>query len=464
MMRWFRTCVFVTTLLVSASWLSEARAWYPYSDKYNQWQSTRPFNMTGWHNCVPRDHLDERIAEFQASGLNQLFWLKPIAARPFFEAASKAGLEWQCGMRGGPDAITEIMKVNGCSAVLVSDEPNTVGLKTDAERDAAFEKLRSDIAWVNANHPKVLAYANLSIAEIDLERYLSFCKPDVLSYDHYPLRFDGSTEQHFFDWMNMGREVARKHQLPYWSIIQAYGRAPSDGTAYRMPDEADQRFVAFTFLAHGGTGLGFFMYYGYPTDERGLSMVNDTGVKDVSRSPAVEHKYENTTPSPAYFAVRGMAPEIQNLAKALMKLRTKGDIGYAGVVPEKCKAFSPTGKLHKVEVLKESDQTALLSFFDDKAGEEYFMAVNLKHGAGLSQCDAAVTVRLTFDGSVDQIERLNRLTGRIETLKTEQSGNERFLDVQLPGGTGDLFKWSNGKPWDLRVEKSPAGAISQNEG
>ena len=30
--------------------------------------------------------------------------------------------------------------------------------------------------------------------------------------------------------------------------------------------------------------------------------------------------------------------------------------------------------------------------------------------------------------------------------------DSRTLDILLEGGTGDLFKWSNGKPWTLRKE------------
>ena len=93
----------------------------------------------------------------------------------------------------------------------------------------------------------------------------------------------------------------------------------------------------------------------------------------------------------------------------------------------------------------------LVGFFDDKAGEEYFMVVNLVHGLNMSKMDGARMVRLTFDAKVDQIERLNRLTGLVETLRTRKGeADTRVLDIQIEGGTGDLFKWSNGRSWDLR--------------
>jgi hypothetical protein len=87
-----------------------------------------------------------------------------------------------------------------------------------------------------------------------------------------------------------------------------------------------------------------------------------------------------------------------------------------------------------------------VSFFDDRAGQEYFMVVNLRHGKDMSKMGAAGTVRLTFDPSIAKIERLNRLTGLVEVLETRfgATAAERFLDIQLEGGTGDLFKYHTG--------------------
>lgn len=443
----------VSVLVTLAVCAQAALAWYPYSDKYNRWQEKRPINMTGWHNSAPKDHLPERIARFKASGLNQFFWIKGIHARHFFQAAYEGGLEWQFGMRGDEEQMKAVLSMPGCSAIVVRDEPATNGLP-EAEQAAIYEDLRSKIAWCNENYPDLLVYANLSIASIDVDRYIETCKPDVFSYDHYPLLPDGSTESHYLEWMNNGREAAMRHRLPYWAILQAYSRKVTDGVSYRMPDEADLRFVTFALLAHGGTGLGYFMYYGYSSgaEESGHSMVDDVGVPDVARTPAEQHRYENTVLNPSYYAVRDLAPEVQNLGNALINLRPKDAIGYTGIVPENCKPFAPRKNLKNVELLNLPDETALVSFFDDQAGEEYFMVVNLRHGAGLSKSEAQATARLTFAESVQRVERLNRLTGRIEVLETRpRAAGQRSLDVQLPGGTGDLFKWSNGRPWALRI-------------
>lgn len=165
----------------------------------------------------------------------------------------------------------------------------------------------------------------------------------------------------------------------------------------------------------------------------------------------------------AWHAVRDVAPEVQTLANALLNLRSTDPIGYCGTVPksDRCQAFEGHGDLRSVVNVRDSKEPVLVSFFEDRTGQKYFMVVNLVHGKDMSKVDGVRTIRLTFDKGVASVERLNRLTGRVETLKTmaTQSGS-RFLNVQLEGGTGDLFKWSNGNAWALRP-RSRKTPISQ---
>ena len=206
------------------------------------------------------------------------------------------------------------------------------------------------------------------------------------------------------------------------------------------------RYLLFTFLAHGGNGALFFVYYGHDA----TPMVEDT-VADDARAPAADHRYENTTLTPAWHAVRDVAPEVQTLAAALLNLRSQDPIGYVGAsIPAGCERFEGHRLLKSVINLDHEHESALVGFFDDQAGGEYFMVVNLVHGVNMSKMDGGRMMRLTFDPSVERVERLNRLLGFVETLRTRQSEDgARYLDIQLEGGTGDLFKWANGKPWAL---------------
>ena len=70
---------------------SAASGWYPYSEKYTNWQKDRPMMMAAAHNCVPSDHLTERIERFRTAGLNTVFSDNPgqHQAQRYFQAATQ---------------------------------------------------------------------------------------------------------------------------------------------------------------------------------------------------------------------------------------------------------------------------------------------------------------------------------------------------------------------------------------
>ena len=61
----------------------------------------------------------------------------------------------------------------------------------------------------------------------------------------------------------------------------------------------------------------------------------------------------------------------------------------------------------------------------------------------VDQAQLAQQVTLRFRGDVSAVERINRETGKIERLPVKDGA----VQFTLPGGTGDLLKVSNGKPF-----------------
>jgi len=651
-----------------------AQAWYPYPAIYDLWQQDRPFGLSGLHNSVPTDRLLQRMERFKAADLNNFCWGKPENAIHMFQAAHAAGLDWSCWASGGTNALALALQTPGNSWIMAGDEPATT--------EEVLE-MAAIADWVRQHHPSTPIVVNLSIAKIDHDFLIAEVQPDVFSFDHYPLLRNGTTQTHYLYNVDWGRQTATEHNLPYWMYLQAYGREdPDPGRAYRIPGESDMRFLVYSFLAHGGTGIMLFSYYGHQE-----AMVIDTGVADPT-SAAIPHRYENTTVSPPWFALRDLASEIQHLGRALTNLRTKDEVMYSGhnllwadgpptysqhnpSPPIQNEPFTPHPPLQSVDLVgvvssngpdpeldpfksglnipfdtnldavtwgsvadvccgtwtvtggmavassngvdiprlihhptlenQPSTTTALdsndgwvattrfqysgtaylvnvlagpagfggdyelrlfgnefvggnlflidlrdyggltapfplapdvpheytvhfkgladenrvdcyidgqkvvedfdlddhpgkgngwqcnamqlggggpfhgtlsidefiaappgpgvehkgvqISFFDDAAGEEYFMIVNLMHGPNLSKKAASRTIQLGFDATVTQVERLNRWTGNVEFLQTVSGvGGQRTLTLPFEGGSGELFKWSNGNPWDLRSE------------
>ena len=450
---WFRAGAFA--LLAPAV----SQAWYAYPEAYEQWQADRPFALSGLHNSVPTDRLPERMERFKAAGLNNFCWAKPANALHMFQAAHEAGLDWSCWSRGGTGAVSQAMAIPGNSWIMAGDEPGTT-------QDVIEIADMAD--WVRQTYPGRPVFANLSLPEIDHHFLVAEVQPDIFSFDHYPLQRDGQTQSHYLYNVNWGRQTAMQHALPFWMYLQAFGREESNPSyAYRIPDQSDLRFLVFSFLAHGGTGIMLYNYYG-DTE----SMVIDTGVPDPAQS-IPPHVYENTVTYAAWSALRDAAREIQNIGRALITLRPKDDVMYTGNgllwsgapptypvynpdPPITNRPFSAHGPLLSVQIVETNEMGAVISFFEDEAGEEYFMVVNLQHGAGMSKTDGARTIELGFDSTITEVERLSRWTGDVETLNTYAGTNTpRTLTLWLEGGTGDLFKWSTGERWSFQPPPAP---------
>jgi hypothetical protein len=62
------------------------------------------------------------------------------------------------------------------------------------------------------------------------------------------------------------------------------------------------------------------------------------------------------------------------------------------------------------------------------------------NGIGLSSASTSLPFTITFDATINSILRLNRFTGFSEVINL----NNHVLNVTLPGGTADLFKYNTG--------------------
>ena len=78
----------------------------------------------------------------------------------------------------------------------------------------------------------------------------------------------------------------------------------------------------------------------------------------------------------------------------------------------------------------------LVAFFRDEAGEEYFLIVNKDTGLATG-AELTTRVGLNFHPSVKSIQRLRRDTGKVETIAVDE-----YHAFDLPGSTGDLFRFA----------------------
>jgi len=423
-----------------------ADAGFPYSDRYEAWIQNHEFPIGSFYtgeNPSPALTQAQRIDRYQDAGYTRLmaYWTPTGASDAAY--AESIDMDWSM-IASTPSTyqtyVAAAMAVgDGPSAIIVADEPI----------DSQIQDVADRIHWVQQNYQvnysvTPLVYANLSALSIDIDDYITECDPDVLSYDRYPHFLDGSDEDYYFAEMNLVRSKSLQYNVPMWMVQQGFSRTwTGDGQQYRLPSESDIRFQAFSFLAHGGQGIDHFMYLSESFPE---AVIN----------------HSNNQPSSAYYAIQDMTPEILNLGQTLPLLEPVGDVEFLGDAAsyfDDVELFQATSSRDLYNI--EGAESALVSFFEDEYGGDYFMIVNLVHGADLDKDEAEDTMLLFFDPDVTSIQRLNRFTGDVETLNTTNnpSGGNRYLYITLEGGTGDLFKYPASSSFVMIPEPVSASAL-----
>ena len=331
------------------------------------------------------------------------------------------------------------------TGLLFHDEPKTPAMEHVGKVSGALKKAFPDLL-VHSNAmpkgaPRPSKYGFGDDAPSDfyaayVEHFARLVQGDVLMVDIYPLGQDGGHSRVYFETLALFRRQGLKYGVPYWIFVQAYDH----GGRKRRPSESDLRFQLFTSLAFGFTGISYFTY-------------------DPALGAGLIDEKKNRTP--LYYHAGRANREVTNLGKALRYLDSTGIAFVLGrhevdgkMVQNDMPPMPPPGPWVWPEVESRPrrllgaeveglgrGRDALLGFFEDDRGDEYFMVTNLRHEKGISAADCAQTITLTFAPGVKIVTRLSRETGVSEQLFVR----EGILKLRLPGGTGDLFKLGDGE-------------------
>lgn len=183
-----------------------------------------------------------------------------------------------------------------------------------------------------------------------LECFIKAVNPAVLSYDNYPFLKNGTDRRGFKDFF-LNLEYMRKasivHDIPVWLIGQA-----DWWSGLREASEAELRVQAYSALAYGCKGIGYFTYW------------------PVNRPYAAAVDYQGRR-QPLYEAIKRVNLSVKPLGDMLVRMRTLG-VYHTGLdIPDGCQPIPKTAPL-----AVEEDVSLVLGFFADKTGHAYVMLVN----------------------------------------------------------------------------------------
>lgn len=330
--------------------------------------------------------------------------------------AADAGVPWQMGYPGSGepyppyyqspyqvDLINQLTARGGINAWMLPDEP------TEAE----FQNVALSAQWMRENHP------------------------DLLMMDAYP--FGGSSDSEWFKYVMDVRQVCLSNQIPYGGWLQSFHVQDYN---LRTPSESDTRYNGFTLLTAGYTMLNYYVY-----DEGPDSPVKGTFLDNYGNPTAM---YAYAASANAEYIKVGQSLRFLTSADVRFvagRHTVIGNITAENSTPNGLSkwAAGAGADSHILSVSVGSGQigsakNGLLGLFTDDDGEHYFMLTNLNHGGGLSAATTGLSFVMTFASDVDVIYRLSRITGAPERVNL----SDHILNVTLPGGTGDLFKYDDG--------------------
>lgn len=238
----------------------------------------------------------------------------------------------------------------------------------------------------------------------------------ILSYDHYIMLADGSTQQNpHFTHLELFRRKSLEHGVPFWAFALTIKHFN-----YRRPSESDVRYKQFTNLAYGAKGLWYFTYWG-PTDWDRWDNVAIVNPADGS-------------PTELYGVVKAINHAVLEVGDTLLKLRSTAVVHNRA--PEGCERFTPD--TYWITDLKA--RNVLIGFFEGPDGETYAMVVNKRHGMGKSAAELTEAVTLRFADHVTAVEALSWLDGQTGPLPIQ----DHHATLNIAGGTGVLLKAVSG--------------------
>jgi hypothetical protein len=359
------------------------------------------------------------------------------------------------------------------------------------------EKMATWFSMFRAKNPdlEVLIGSNewgLQVSDENMRAYMSLAQPDFVSMDYYPFSRAGnlySDITHYYRSLQQyrllglgGNDGSGANPIPYGLYLDLF-KSVSEGFD-DFPSDSEMRLNQFSAWVFGYKIAEGFIYN---------SWGNDPNINLVSPLFA-EGETTDEHPTEAFYQLAETNRQSLNLGPSLVRLLSthvffdpgQDSAGTVHPVPAEVPQWSTASDPSYITAVnvqnlgtknggKRGD--VLIGYFkplvEDDDGpnytnETYFMIVN-----GLSTPDATVqetTQRITVDfdfgsSGINSLQRLSRTTGLVERVAlTHLDGSKYRLELQLDGGTGDLFKYNTGAAFVGATAQAPIPGDANEDG
>ena len=268
---------------------------------------------------------------------------------------------------------------------------------------------------------------------------------DLIQYDRY------AREKGAYESLEIFRRAGLDSNRPYWRYLRSFVYQDS---LNEVSTPNDMRWDAMAGLVYGYTGHTWFIY----------TIDDNTEIEPVLFD--AENNF-NANPTNLWHVAAQINVEMRHLGRAITQL-TSTDVRYipvnAFLQPQETANWSPGAGgdpyLSAIECTTSTWLEILLGFFQDDAGEYYFMVQNVSHDSGSwpNNVTGTETIRLSFDFTQapqstnrTALQTLNKLNGLVESIPlTSHDGTTGYLDTTLEAGDAILLKYDTGAPFALQ--------------
>jgi hypothetical protein len=442
-------CIIISILFFLAGFVGVSQA--DDTGRGETWVRSRPFTLMAL--TMRPDAFDANA--YQAAGMSMaLPWRENTE---LFEEIVASKTPWISNRHFMKNRGKTLEEAKTLAATTYSNYPGGAGwLVWDEPKRSIMPEIAPLMSWLRQTYPETLVftsgfpkfvsqeklYGDTPPAEgYSYKQYLTdmveLLETDVLMYDAYIFREGGGTANLFPTLKNI-REVSLAKKVPFFAFVQSH----QDPTRnYRMPSESDVRMQVFANLSFGAKGIAYFTY----EDAQGPAMVDLAG-----------------QPRPIYQHVAKLNQEVSKIGQSLRYLKST-DVRFvpgqhvakgsksSNTIPNGVRGWTIGAGgdpyIRSISVNKTNprsvgvEKNGLVALFSDENKNRYFMLTNLHHAADLTAADASVSFVVRFNHRVKAIWVLDRKTAKAVKVLIPN----HVLNWTLPGGTGDLFKYGDGK-------------------
>lgn len=348
------------------------------------------------------DRADARYAELAEANFSLVIGGSGAQA---IELSEKHGLNVLTCLPEGP--IAQWPDSPACWGYLLRDEPGV----------ADFPALRARVDEIRAAHPGKLAYINLFPTyaseqqlgapsyEEHVRRFVEEVRPDVLSFDHYPMMTpDADGRAGYCDNLAIVRKYALQAGIPFWNFFNIMPFGP-----HFDPTEAQVRWQIYASLAYGAKGVLYFCYY----TPAGAEFPKGGAI--IARDDRRTRHYEEAKRINA--ALKNLGPVLMELTSTQVRRLPRG--GDFGPLLTGC----------PISEITEGD--FLIGEFTHQDGRRAVLLVNY---------DMAYSVwpTVSFDAEPGSVMEVGPANGEIEPVR-DDSPDLEGLQLSLDSGQGRLF-------------------------